>query len=77
MATARQFLGATPRRWLEYLISILLGNAIYAFSLSPHLPPALRHPGTSLDWGVLVDFMVCAAVYGLIRLGMWLHQHQR
>jgi hypothetical protein len=74
MATARQFLGATPRRWLEYLISILLGNAIYAFSLSPHLPVALRHPGNQLDWGVLVDFFVCAAVYGLIRLGMWLHQ---
>jgi hypothetical protein len=74
MATARQILGATPRRWLEYLISILLGNAIYAFSLSPHLPVVLRHPGTNLDWGVLMDFVVCAAVYGLIRLGMHLHQ---
>jgi hypothetical protein len=74
MATARQFLGATPRRWVEYLLSILLGNAIYYFSLSPHLPPVLRHPGTTLDWGVLTDFVVCAAVYGLIRLGMSLHQ---
>jgi hypothetical protein len=70
MATARQFLGATPRRWVEYLLSILLGNAIYYFSLSPHLPPVLRHSGTTLDWGVLTDFVVCAAVYGLIRLGM-------
>ncbi len=74
MATARQFLGATPRRWFEYLIAIILGNAIYAFSLSPHLPAVLRHPGTTLDWGVLVNFVVCAAVYGLIRLGMYLLQ---
>jgi hypothetical protein len=74
MATARQFLGATPQRWLEYLISILIGNAIYAFSLSPHLPVALRHPGTQLDWGVLVDFLVCVAVFGLIRLGLRLHR---
>jgi hypothetical protein len=74
MATARQILGATPRRWLEYLIAILLGNTIYAFSLSPHLPAVLRHPGTALDWGVLVDFVVCASVYGLIRLGIRLHQ---
>jgi len=73
MAATRQFLGVTPRRWLEYLISILLGNAIYAFSLSPHLPAALRHPGTALDCGVLVDFLVCAVVYALIRLGMRLH----
>jgi len=55
-------------------MSILLGNAIYYFSLSPHLPSVLRHPGTALDWGVLMDFVVCAAVYGLIRLGMYLHQ---
>jgi len=73
MATARQFLGATPRRWLEYLIAILLGNAIYAFSLAPHLPVVLRHPTAALDWGVLVDFVVCVAVYGLIRLGAYLH----
>jgi hypothetical protein len=74
MATARQFLGATPRRWLEYLIAILLGNAIYYFSLAPHLPPALRHPASTLDWGVLVDFVVCAAVYGLIRAATNLHR---
>jgi hypothetical protein len=73
MAATRQFLGVAPRRWLEYLIAILLGNAIYSFSLSPHLPAVLRHPGTTLDWGVLVDFLVCAVVYGLIRLGMGLH----
>jgi hypothetical protein len=65
---APQFLGATPRRWLEYLAAILLGNLIYYFSLVPHLPEALRHQGFQMDWGVAVDFVVCVAVYGLIRL---------
>jgi hypothetical protein len=65
---ARKFLGATPRRWLEYLIAILLGNAIYYFSLVPHLPQTLKHQGFHTDWGTLVDFVICASVYGLIRL---------
>ncbi|HXU21531.1 MAG TPA: hypothetical protein VN788_13190 [Verrucomicrobiae bacterium] len=67
---ARQFLGVTPRRWLEYLVAILLGNAIYYFSLVPYLPDSLRHQGFSIDGGVLVDFVVCVLVYGLIRLGV-------
>ena len=66
---AQKFLGVTPRRWLEYLVAILLGNAIYYFSLFPHLPGVLRHQGFQTDWGVAIDFAVCAAVYGLIRLG--------
>ena len=65
----RKFLGVTPRRWLEYLVAILLGNAIYYLSLLPHLPEPLRHRGTQTDLGLLVDFAVCVAVYGLIRLG--------
>jgi len=65
---ARPFLGVTPRRWIEYLIAILLGNAIYYFSLVPHLPGPLRHQGFAMDWGSLVDFIVCAGVYGLIRV---------
>jgi hypothetical protein len=66
---AQPFLGVTPRRWAEYLVAILIGNAIYYFSLVPHLPDALRHQGFQMDWGVGVDFLVCVAVYGLIRLG--------
>jgi hypothetical protein len=66
---AHPFLGVTPRRWLEYLIAILIGNLIYYFSLVPHLPNALRHQGFQMDLGVVVDFVVCVAVYGLIRLG--------
>jgi hypothetical protein len=65
----RKYLGATPRRWVEYFAAILLGNAIYYLSLSPHLPDTFRHQGFQMDLGVAVDFLVCVAVYGLIRLG--------
>jgi hypothetical protein len=65
----RKFLGVTPWRWLEYLAAILLGNAIYYLSLLPHLPAPLQHQGFQTDWGLLVDFVVCVAVYRLIRLG--------
>jgi len=65
----QKFLGASPRRWLEYLAAILLGNAIYYFSLLPHLPDPLQHRGFQADLGLLIDFVVCAAVYGLIQLG--------
>jgi hypothetical protein len=70
MAKDRQFLGVTPTRWLEYLVAILIGNAIYYVSLAPHLPEAFRHQGFQIDGGVLIDFMVCVGVYGLIRLGV-------
>ena len=63
-----KILGATPRRWLEYLVAILLGYAIYSYSLVPHLPPLLRHQAPHVDLGMLVIFVVCAGVYGLIRL---------
>jgi hypothetical protein len=66
---AQRLLGVTLRRWFEYLVAILIGNAIYYFSLVPHLPEPLRHQGFQVDWGMLVDFVVCVAVYGLIRLG--------
>lgn len=64
----RQFLGVTPRRWLEYLVAILLGNAVYYFSLVPHLPENLRHQGFQVDLGMFLDFVVCVVVYGLIRI---------
>jgi len=69
LAKQNKIIGATPRRWLEYLVAVLLGNAIYYFSLFRHLPQSLQHQGFQMDAGVLVDFVVCVAVYGLIRLG--------
>ena len=73
MAKERQFWGVTPTRWLEYLAAILIGNAIYYLSLAPHLPDIFRHQGFQIDGGVLVDFIVCVGVYGLIRLGVRLN----
>jgi len=66
---ARQVLGVPLRRWLESLIAILIGNAIYFFSLEPHLPSVFRHKMFQTDLGVAVDFGVCVVVYGLIQLG--------
>jgi hypothetical protein len=74
MPRERQFLGATPIRWPEYLVAILIGNAIYYLSLAPHLPQVLRHQGFGIDGGVIVDFAVCVAVYWLIRLGVHLNE---
>ncbi|MGA8074447.1 MAG: hypothetical protein WB995_13290 [Candidatus Acidiferrales bacterium] len=73
---SRTFLGTSLRRWIEYLIAILLGNAIYYFSFQPHLPPVWRHPGAKIDLGLLLDFLVCVGVYGLIRLGIHLQQEK-
>jgi hypothetical protein len=58
----------TPRRWIEYLIAILAGNAIYFAVLLPALP-GLRHEPFQLDAGLLVDFVCCVLVYVAIRLG--------
>ena len=71
---AREFLGASLRRWLEYLVAILLGQLIYYFSLVPHLPDSLRHHGSNIDLGMFVDFLVCLGVYGLIRLGAYVQR---
>ncbi|HEV2616922.1 MAG TPA: hypothetical protein VGU63_09975 [Candidatus Acidoferrales bacterium] len=64
-----QFLGTGLRRWIEYLAAILAGNAIYFFSLFAHLPAGLRHQTRKIDFGMALDFAICVAVYGLIRLG--------
>ena len=66
----------TTRRWIEYTAAILVGNALYFLVLFPGLPPGLQHqpPDAShkllrLDPGLLLDFLCCLAVYGVIRLG--------
>ncbi len=77
LAKQKKILGATPRRWLEYLVAILLGNAIYYKSLWRHLPESLQHQGFQTDMGSLVDLLVCVAVYGLIRLGSSLYRRPK
>lgn len=53
------------RRWPQYLLAILLGNAIYLL-LSPLLPEALQHRTFQIDIGLAVDFALCLAVYGAV-----------
>ena len=57
------------RRWIEYLVAILLGNLIYYKSLTPYLPGWLQHREFRPDGGMAMDFLVCVVVYGLIRIG--------
>ena len=56
------------RKWLKALVAVVLGNAVYFLVLLPYLPPAGRHRPNQLDWGLLVDFWVCLAMYGLVDL---------
>jgi hypothetical protein len=70
--------GMTPRRWIEYTSAILAGNAIYFLVLYPVLPLALRHlpPNRGdvlpirFDAGLVLDFLCCVLVYGVIRLAV-------
>ena len=59
----------TPRRWVEYIVAILAGNAIYFAVLLPTLPRQLSHEPLQLDAGLVIDFACCVLVYGAIRLG--------
>jgi hypothetical protein len=59
----------TRRRWIEYLVSILAGNAIYFLILFPDLPPVLQHRPMVPDAGLLLDFLLCVTVYAVIRMG--------
>jgi hypothetical protein len=54
-----------PAKLLQALLAILLGNVAY-FLLAAHLPLP-RHRPFQPDAGLLVDFLICLAFYGLIR----------
>jgi hypothetical protein len=54
------------RLW-RYLIAIVVGNGIY-FAVEQYLPPRGHHQPYHLDWGLAVDFWICLACYGIVRL---------
>ena len=56
------------RRLLKQFAAILIGNVLYFFLLSPHLPAKAQHQPDKLDLGLLVDTWICLVVYGLIEL---------
>ena len=62
-----QAMGPGTKRWIKYMVAIVVGNAIY-FVLEPHLPPAAQHHPYHADMGLFVDLWFCVAIYGLIEL---------
>ena len=58
----------TLRRWIEYLVAVLVGNAIYFLVLFPDLPPSLQHQPLQMDVGLLLAFLCCVGIYGVIRM---------
>jgi hypothetical protein len=60
----------TLRRWIEYTVAILAGNAIYFLVLYPVLPRLLQHQPFRFDAGLALAFLCCVVVYGVIRLGV-------
>ena len=55
------------RNFLEALLAVVAGNAIY-FLLMPHLPPAVRHSWFKEDWGLVVDFCICTAIFVAVKM---------
>jgi hypothetical protein len=49
------------------LLAVLAGNIIY-FGVERYLPPGAQHQLYQIDWGLALDFGICVACYGLIRL---------
>jgi len=60
----------TLRRWIEYLVAILIGNGIYFLLLYPALPRLLQHQPFRFDAGLVLAFLCCVAVYAAMRLGV-------
>jgi len=57
----------TLRNFLEALLAVVAGNAIY-FLLMPHLPPAARHSWFREDWGLVVDFGICTVLFVAVKV---------
>jgi hypothetical protein len=49
------------------LLAVLAGNIVY-YSVERYLPPIAQHQIYRIDWGLAVDFWLCLACYGLVKL---------
>jgi hypothetical protein len=69
LAGAEGDLAKSPavRNFLEALLAVLAGNAVY-FLLMPHLPPAARHAWLKEDWGLVVDFGICTIIFVIVKV---------
>ncbi len=54
-------------RLLHALAAVLAGNAIYFLVLVRVMPTWARHEPFALDPGLLLDFLVCLAIYAALR----------
>ncbi len=52
--------------FLDALVAVMAGNAAY-FLLMPHMPEWARHVPMRFDAGIAVDFLLCLALFGLVR----------
>ncbi len=66
-AEARLGKSKTLRNFLDALLAVLAGNAIY-FLLMPHLPRPIQHSYFKEDWGLLVDFLICAVIFVAVKV---------
>jgi hypothetical protein len=60
--------GKTAKNFLDALLAVLSGNAIY-YLLMPHLPAVARHRLFREDWGLLLDFAICTLIFGAVKYG--------
>jgi hypothetical protein len=74
VSPARNFLAAcgvqsnVRTNLAKSFVAVVSGNAFYFLILMPLLPPAARHRPYRLDLGLIVDFWVCLACYGIVEL---------
>jgi len=61
-----EMLAQTMKNTLRMLVAILLGNIIY-FSVRASLPFPFVHERYRVDPGLVLDLVLCLAVYGIIR----------
>ncbi len=57
----------TVTNFLDALIAVLAGNAIY-YVLAPHLPMVARHGLFKEDWGLVVDFAICTVIFVAVKM---------
>ena len=56
----------TLGNFLDALLAVLAGNAIYYLSM-PHLPPVARHRLFREDFGLVVDFAICLGIFVAVK----------
>ena len=54
----------------RFLLAVLLGNAIYFRFLYPYLPEWAQHTPFRADPGILLDFLICVAIF-ILSGGIW------